>query len=251
MIWEYHRPDSLNDALELLARDHIDTVPLAGGTFLSQRLLKPDALVDLPSLGLDTIQEKGNKLEIGATVSLQQLLDFDVYSGLKAAIRHQATYNIRQAATVAGTLVSSDGRSPFATAMLAMDAELYLMPDDQEIGFGDYMLLRSAEKSKKLVTRINIPMKVKIEYEYVARTPADLPIVCVAVSQWPSGRTRVALGGYGDIPILAIDGPESEGAVSAAQNAYREAGDQWASAEYRRDVAGILAARCMNNLLGI
>jgi CO/xanthine dehydrogenase FAD-binding subunit len=108
------------------------------------------------------------------------------------------------------------------------------------------MLLRSAGRSTQLVTRINIPKNVKIEYEYVARTPADLPIVCVAVSQWPSGRTRVAMGGYGDIPILAIDGPESDGAVSAAQNAYREARDQWASGEYRSDVAGILVARCMN-----
>jgi CO/xanthine dehydrogenase FAD-binding subunit len=251
MIQYYHRPNSVNDVLELLASHDMQAVPLAGGTFLSQSLIHPDVLVDLQSLGLDTIQEKGNKLEIGATVSLQQLLDFDVYLGLKVAIRHEATYNIRQAATVAGKLISADGRSSFATAMLALDAELYTMPGEQEFGLGDYLLLQSAGRSNQLVTHINIPANVKMDYQYVARTPADLPIVCVAVSQWPSGRTRVAVGGYGDFPILAMDGPESDGAVSAAQNAYREARDQWASAEYRCDVAGILAARCTYNLLNI
>jgi hypothetical protein len=48
-----------------------------------------------------------------------------------------------------------------------------------------------------------------------------------------------------------MDGPNSDGAVSAAQSAYQEASDQWASAEYRNDVAGILAARCINNFIDI
>ncbi|MFN2234668.1 MAG: FAD binding domain-containing protein [Anaerolineales bacterium] len=251
MIEAYHRPDSVDEALALLARQDVHTLPLAGGTFLSQSLLSSVALVDLQSLGLDTIQEKGNKLEIGATVSLQQLLDFDVYLDLKVAVRHEATYNIRQAATVAGTLVSADGRSPFATAMLALDAELYIMPEEQEVNLGDYLFLRSGGRSNQLIIHVTIPRNVKFGYEYVARTPADLPIVCVAVSQWPSGRTRVAIGGYGDIPILAMDGPESDGAVSAAQSAYQEASDQWASAEYRNNVVGILASRCMDNILDL
>ena len=246
MIKEYHRPESVKEALELLARQDIYTVPLAGGTYLSQGLVNPVALVDLQSLGLDIIQDKGKKLEIGATISLQELLDFNVYSGLNAAIRHEATYNLRQNATVVGTLISAGGRSPFATAMLALDAEFFIMPDEQEIGLGDYLLLRNGGRSNQLVTHVNISTNVKIEYQYVARTPADLPIVCVAVSRWPSGRTRVALGGYGNSPILAMDGSESEGAVSAAQDAYCEAGDQWASAEYRSDVAGKLTARCIN-----
>jgi CO/xanthine dehydrogenase FAD-binding subunit len=249
MISEYHRPDSVSKALELLAKQEIHTIPLAGGIRLNQGLESPVVLVDLQSLGLETIQVIDNKLEIGATVSLQQLLDFDLYSGLKAALKHEASYNIRQTATVAGTLISADGRSPFATAMLALDTKFKILPGEQEIGLGEYYLLRSDASSNQLVTHIITPNNVRIGYEYVARTPADLPIVCVAVSQWSSGRTRVALGGYGDIPILAMDGTESEGAVSAAQNAYREAGDQWASAEYRSDVAGILTSRCLNILL--
>jgi hypothetical protein len=57
-----------------------------------------------------------------------------------------------------------------------------------------------------LIISISIPLNVKLSFEYVARTPADKPIVCAAVAQWNSGRTRLALGGYGKIPMLAMDG---------------------------------------------
>jgi len=76
----------------------------------------------------------------------------------------------------------------------------------------------------------------------------DQPIVCTALARWPSGRTRLALGGTGATPILAMDGPESEGVQTAAQSAYAQAGDEWASAEYRRDIAGVLAQRCLASL---
>jgi CO/xanthine dehydrogenase FAD-binding subunit len=86
-------------------------------------------------------------------------------------------------------------------------------------------------------------------YESVARTPADLPIVCAAAAGWPSGRTRLALGGFGMAPLLALDGPEPEGAEIAARSAYSDAGDEWASAEYRREIAPVLARRCIEQLI--
>jgi hypothetical protein len=55
----------------------------------------------------------------------------------------------------------------------------------------------------------------------------------------------VALGGYGAAPLLAFDGSEADGAEVAAQSAYSQAGDEWASAEYRMEIAGILARRCI------
>ncbi len=120
-----------------------------------------------------------------------------------------------------------------------------IQPGNEKIPLGSYLPLRDERRPNHLITRITIPNNVELGYEYVARTPADLPIVCAAVALWPSGRTRVALGGYGNTPILAMDGPESEGAEQAARDAYREAGDQWASAEYRSDVAKVLVRRCI------
>jgi hypothetical protein len=45
-----------------------------------------------------------------------------------------------------------------------------------------------------------------------------------------------------------MDGTESEGTEAAARNAFHEATDEWASAEYRMDVAATLAKRCLEGL---
>ncbi|HBY08520.1 MAG TPA: hypothetical protein DEH22_12310 [Chloroflexi bacterium] len=247
MIVEYHRPETLEEALELLARPGVVTVPLGGGTSLNQPSPTPISVVDLQALGLNTLAEKDKKLHIGATLTLQQLLDFEEDAALQSAIRHQATYNLRQVATVAGTLVAADGRSPFAAALLALAAELNILPGEETQSLGDFLPLRAALQPGYLITKIIIPSNIKFAYEYVARTPADLPIVCAACAQWPSGRTRVALGGYGSAPLLAMDGPESAGAEAAARAAYHEAADQWASAAYRSAVAAALVRRCLDS----
>lgn len=249
MIIEYHRPNEMDQALELLARSEPATVPLGGGTLLNQPSDDALAVVDLQALGLDAIKVSGKTLEIGAAVTLQALLDFpELAPALKAAIRHEATYNLRQMATVAGTLVAADGRSPFATVMLALGAEVIVAPGEEKMSLGELLPLRDEILAQKLITQINMPLNVSLAYDYVARTPADLAIVCVGVAQWPSGRTRLVLGGYGKSPLLAMDGPNPQGADVAAGDAYREAADQWASAEYRSYVAAKLARRCVKLL---
>lgn len=249
MIIEYHRPDNLDDALKLLARPEPKTIPLGGGSVVSQPSEDDFAVVDLQALGLKGIQSSGKTLEVGAAVTLQSLLEYaELSPALVKAIRHEATYNVRQRATVAGSLVAADGRSPFAAAMLALAPELILLPGDEKISLGEVLPMRVETLDKKLIAQINLPVNVKLAYEYVARTPADLPVVCAAVAQWPSGRTRVALGGYGKTPLLAMDGPNPQGADVAARDAYREAGDSWATAEYRSDVAAKLTRRCLDAL---
>jgi CO/xanthine dehydrogenase FAD-binding subunit len=135
--------------------------------------------------------------------------------------------------------------------MLALDAILILAPKNEKLSFGNYLPLR-AEKDQhnshllgKLILKIEIPLNAKLAFETVARAPADRPIVCAALAQWPSGRTRLALGGYGKSPILALDGNEPGGVENAASNAFVEAADEWASAEYRSEIAAVLAKRCL------
>ena len=48
---------------------------------------------------------------------------------------------------------------------------------------------------------------------------------------------------------MAMDGPEPGGADAACRSAYLNAGDEWASAEYRADVAATLARRLVKGLL--
>jgi CO/xanthine dehydrogenase FAD-binding subunit len=181
-------------------------------------------------------------------------------------LKLEAPFNIRNAATVAGTLVACDGRSTFATLMLALDAKLELKsinkmelmemeiesrPPRHEIaslGIGEFLPLRLDQIQGRLITSISVPVNIKFAFDYVSRTPTDKPIVCAALAQWNSGRTRLVLGGYGKSPILAMDGTEAEGVETAARNAFHEATDEWGSAEYRMDVAATLAKRCLERM---
>ena len=243
MITAYHRPKTLDEALTLLAQPN--ALPLGGGTLLSKPTTDPVEAVDLQSLGLDTIKKSGNNLELGATVTLQQLLESEhCPAALKSALKLEAPLNLRNAATVAGTLVSCDGRSTFAATLLALDAKITIISDQSSvISVGEFLPFRPHE----LITSITIPLNVKVAFDYVSRTPADKPIVCTALAQWNSGRTRLTLGGYGKNPLLAMDGTEAEGVEAAARNAFHEATDEWASAEYRMDVAATLAKRCLES----
>jgi CO/xanthine dehydrogenase FAD-binding subunit len=251
MITTYHRPQTLAEALALLAQPN--SQPLGGGTLLSRPTSEPVIAVDLQSVGLNTITRRGNDLELGATITLQQLLESEhCPAALKTALKLEAPLNLRNAATLAGTLVSGDGRSPFAAALLALDAKITLYdlsstvhnPSPTVYGLGEFLPLRP----RGLITQITLPLNAKFAFEYVARTPADKPIVCAALAQWPSGRTRLAVGGWGKSPSLAMDGTEPSGVDSAARNACYEAADDMASADYRMDVASTLAKRCLQAL---
>lgn len=254
---DFLRPTSLSEALENL--DSSNSIPLAGGTYLNTTEYKTKlqrrigdatiALVDLQNLGMDQIRKHGNNLEIDACVTLQKLSENPhVLEDLKKAIKLEAPLNIRNMATTAGTLVSCNGRSALACVMLALDAKLTIEPGTIESLLGNYLPLRDIAVPGKLVTRITIPLNASLAFEHVGRTKFDLPIVCVAAAKWASGRIRLALGGYGSSPLLAMDGTTDDDIVSAVRNGYHEAADEWASAEYRADVAATLAGRCIKRL---
>jgi len=243
MITAYHRPKTLGNALTLLARPN--TLPLGGGTNLNSPAYhnRDFEVVDLQALGLNHLHKKENTLEIGATTPLETLRhDPHIFPALKEALRLEKPLNLRNAATVAGTLAACDGRSPLAALMLALDAKLTIISEQTStVGLAEYWALRPAG----LITRIDIPLNITCTYEQVARTPTDVPIVCAALAQWKGGRTRLALGGWGKFPTLALDGTEADGLAEAARSACHEASDAWASAEYRADVAVTLAGRCL------
>ncbi len=254
MHLEYHRPQTLDEALTLLAREAPFTVPLAGGAFLNARqrpaaLPQEDvAVVDLQDLGLEGITPRGNFTDLGATTPLQALVDADLPQALKEAAYLETTYARRFLQTVAGTLVAADGVSLFAAAMMALDARLTLAPDDEVLPLGELYPDRWRHLRGKLMTKVTIPANAKLVLETVAPSRLSRPLLVVAVAQWPSGRTRMVLGGWGEAPHLAMDGPEPTGAEQAARNAAYEAADHRASAEYRREVAVVLARRALASL---
>ncbi|MBN2677816.1 MAG: FAD binding domain-containing protein [Anaerolineaceae bacterium] len=251
MIVEYHRPKKIKDALDLIGRSNITTIPLAGGTALCKN--QPDEqieVVDLQDLPINTIDENPDWIEIGAMVKLALM---ENHQSLPSAIRHavtlEGTTNTRNMATVGGRLIEFDGRSSLITTLLAMDATTKWDQDEKEIPLGEWLAF-PPQKPGKLLRSVLINRNCDIAFEAINRTKLDLPIICVAVSHWKSGRTRVTLGGFGQCPKMVFDGQDISGIEEAVKSACHDASDRIASSEYRRSIAKTLVKRCLKTLQG-
>lgn len=248
MITNYYRPVTIDEAIRLIQTP--DTFVMGGGTILNRASEKHYSVVDLQSLDLNKIQEDKGKLTIGAATTLQMLMEHGLTPPvLKKAISFEEPLNIRNMGSVAGTLISADGRSPFSAVMLALDAKLTITGElSSKINLGDLLPLRMEQLTGKIITQVEIPLNTSIAYEYVARTPYGKPILCTALTRWKSGRYRLVLGGWGNYPVTALDGNDPVGLEEAAVNAVRGSTDIWADEEYRRGISSPLVKRCLAEL---
>ncbi len=246
MITAYYRPQSLDEAINLLMSQP-EAMPIGGGTTLERFTHREMKIVDLQALKLDQVMEQTTvSIRVGATCTYAQSADIlKIFPSVKSAITCEAGLNQQNRATLGGIVVSGDGRSPLLTALLALDVALIWQPDDQRISIGDWLVTRRLEKPGCLMTSVEINTLSKFAMTWVGRSPFDRPLLVVAVTKWGSGRCRVAVGGFGDTPLLAMDGFGQEGVEKAVANACYDSGDAWASAEYRQAVAGKLALRCL------
>jgi CO/xanthine dehydrogenase FAD-binding subunit len=218
MIVEYHRPDTIERALKILARKIPRSYPLGGGTVLSHGSSGDYAVVDLQDLHLNEIEFNDQGIQVGATITLQQLFEYPgLPESLTDVIKREASQNIRNQATLAGTIVSSDGKSCLLAALLALDSHLIWEPGNKKVGIGDWLSLRQNWDGGLLITHIEVPLIPILKYACVSRAPLEQPMVCTAVGKWPSGRTRIVIGGWGSSPSLVLDGPNADGAEYAAQ----------------------------------
>ena len=249
---EYFVPKTLEEALDLLESG----VPLAGGSALAPRRKDLRAVIDLRNLGLDKIQDGGNTIEIGAVTKLQDIVETNVSipASFREACRHEAGWNLRNMATLGGTIMSSDGRSGLITTLLALDAKVTLAPTPHISPLHEILMTRN---DVKLITYIHFDQPENLLYEQVARSPADWPLVCAAVGigQEQGDEIRIAIGGFGDYPIrlmeaekVWIETRDLEQVGKAAQEAYKNAEDKWASADYRSEIAGVLVKRLLKEV---
>lgn len=246
MIVEYHRPPTIDQALELLSRPNPRSYPLGGGSALSRKKDGDFAVVDLQSLGLDAIQAESGRLLIGATVRLQKLIESGMPPAwLKSACQREAGRNLREMTTIAGLMMSANGRSPLAVALLAADVHAFVLPGEKELPFQQILPARSAIRQPWLITRVSLDAGIDVKCEFIARSPVDLPVLGIAVAAWPSGRVRVAVGGFGDASLLAYDGDNPGGVAAAVEASLKGSDDEWASAEYRQSVAPAIVNRLL------
>ena len=260
---EYHKPTEVSAALALLQRKSPPTVPLAGGTWLTPRLgkeVQAGAVVDLSALGLDGIERDPDTLRLGPMATLAEVARDDICRSLASGIlartaKRDATVNVRNAATVGGTVVVAPADSEFILALLALAAELAVRSNGiTSLSLARFLSARPAGLVTQL--RIHLPLRAVGGIARVTRTPADHPIVAaVAVIAEDQDAVRIALGGVAPRPLLIELEPAAlrpSGRVEAAKAAVDRAiddGESWqdfrGSAEYRREMGALMAKRAL------
>ena len=180
MIVDYFRPGSLKEAIELLSREKPKTIPLGGGVSISQHKDGELAVVDLQKLNLNRIAEKDGKIEIGSTITIQELLNSSIFSSeINEIIKREGTTNLRQVATLAGTLITSSGHSFLGTIFSALGAILVWEPGNIEIAFADLEKTRNNQFTGKLITKILIPKEFVLKVEAISYSPDSNPKIIV------------------------------------------------------------------------
>lgn len=264
------KPEVLSEALELLRQPGGRAVPMAGGTWLVPRLQRGapgslagtiDTVVDLSALGLNTIQldlEEG--LELGATATLAAIAAHGgcrhLAGGILAEAAHRAApTNVRNAATVGGTIVRAEPESELLLALLTL-AALVVIDDGQPrpLPLSDLLPDPRAAIGRGLIVKVHVPPlapSVRGGLARVGRTPADYPIMAAA-AVIDGLNARVALGGVALSPLLlSLDSPaELDQSLAAALAEVDILADFRGSADYRRAMAPVLARRALARASG-
>ena len=251
----YHRPSTVDDALQLLARRDATDVTmqvLAGGTHSVPRLDKAqvDEVIDLQGLQEDELNDihvDGDHATIGAMVRLQALVDdARLPELLRQMAQLEGPNTLRNAATLGGLLIGADPESELLAALLVFDAIVTIQSTDgsQTVPIADFLKDIPASLDGGVVTTISLSTSGQTSSARVARTPADRPIVAAVarqVSRTGGGnRTRVAVCGIADIPCLVE--PEKVG------EAVQHPGDFRGSRAYREQMAVVLVERVVEEI---
>jgi len=131
--FEYHAPESIEEALFLLHNYGGEAKLLAGGQSLvpamNFRVVQPSALIDLNRVPeLAYIHENHECLHIGA-MTRERHLEFDASVAKRTPLLHEAAPHIahpqiRNRGTIGGSLVNGDPAAELPVLMLALQARL-------------------------------------------------------------------------------------------------------------------------------
>jgi CO/xanthine dehydrogenase FAD-binding subunit len=250
---DYHRPESLEEALALLGRNTPATRPVAGGTHYRRGLRWPAAVVDLAGLNVDGVDRVGAWWRIGASASLDSLASHgELPAELRRAAARQAPRNVRQRATIGGVVATGDSGT-LLVCLLALDARLMIEPGGRIVPLQVY--LQSPDKRGSLITACLIPVARACAFAEISRSPADLPVLVVAVAaetNWGSWRGVIAAAGGADQRSVILPGasqvlhgaPDADLATLAAatpENSWQS--DTRGSAAYRAAMTPVLLQR--------
>jgi len=272
-----YRPKSAEEAVRVLLETEGTGLYVAGGTIVV-RTGSPslDYLVDLTGVGLDYVRVEdsadGRVVAIGATTRIADLvMNPELATPARRAIIEAAaelgTHTTRNRATVGGNVFAAHFPSDLPPAFLVLGASIRLEGADgpREASLEDFYARRSeVYRRGDLIVEIRVPAGQKglaSAFEKTGRTRVDVAIVNCAAAVAVSGGTietaRVVLNGISAVPYVAADAGAYLAGKPCSEDVFREAGrlvsasvsprgDHRASADYRRKVAGVMAARALS-----
>jgi aerobic carbon-monoxide dehydrogenase medium subunit len=275
----YFRPDTLDEALEILAAHGGDAKPLAGGQSLvpamNFRLAQPAALVDLNRVAelfaVETDDRGGVRL---GGMTRHRTLETHALVGTHAPLVREtmpwvAHPPIRTRGTIGGSLAHADPAAELPAVCLALDAQLVVRSRARArtVAVAEFFvgLYTTALEPDELLAEVALPPLLPRSgwaIDEVARRHGDYALAGTAavVTLDEAGQcaaVRVALLSVHDRPVLAthamavlsgqIPSPElvRAAADAAAEQDADPSSDIHASAAYRRRLVRVLVERVL------
>lgn len=278
--FKYVAPDTLEEAVQVLAQYRSDAKILAGGQslmpLLNMRLARPAVLVDVNRIAaLDYIRQADGGVAIGAITRQRRLEDTAVVAErlplLKDVVQWISHPQIRNRGTVVGSIAHGDPSAELPAAAVALDAQMTavgpkgartLTADALYLGY-----LATALQPDEFLTEVrfpSLPAGTGWSVQEVARRHGDFALVGViallSLSGEQIGQARLTYFGVGGRPVRFLEvenllsgrrpcGKLFAEAAAEASTRLQPGGDLHASAEFRRAVAGVLTRRVLNQAL--
>ena len=276
--FEYHRPDSVDEVVALLAEHGEDGRVLAGGhsliPMMKLRMAQPAHLIDLSGVeGLRSIAEVDGATHIGAMVTQAEIIASDPLAArcpiLREAAKLIADPQVRACGTLGGNVANGDPGNDMPAVMMALDASCLLRGPGGERSVAAREFYKgpfeTALEEGEIVTGIRIPAAGPGQaYCKLKRKVGDYAIAAAAVVLAMDGgscsQAAVALTNVGITPLYAeaagaalvgtaVDAAAIDAAVEAAVGITDPASDLRGPAEYRRHAAGVMTRRAIEAAL--
>jgi carbon-monoxide dehydrogenase medium subunit len=276
--FDYAAPRSLDEAVRLLSGTEGAKV-LGGGMSLipalKHRLSAAPLLVDLGRIeGLDSISVAGGRIRIGgrathaAVMRHPELARVHVFAETGEVL---ADPQVRNRGTLGGSLVHADPAADWPAVFLALGGEATLISakGSRRVSADDFFqsLMTSAVQEGEILSEVSFPLpgpKTGTAYTKLRQPASGFAIVGVAASV-RAERTgviddaRVGVTGVNGVPFRArsledrlrgkaVSGPALRAFCSEITEA-EPLGDMHASADYRRHLLGIYAARTIERAI--
>lgn len=281
--FEYYAPETLDEAIALLARYGERAKALAGGQslvpLLTLRLARPDVVVDLNGIEeLRVVRRDGGDVFIGAGVRHRTLERGEGALAACPLLQEAAgligNVRIRSLGTIGGSLAHADPAAELPAVARALDGTLVVRGAGGERvipAHGFFVgALTTALTPDEVIVAIRLPVLgpgVGYAVTEFTRRAGDFAIVAAVavVEMRPTGeiaRARVALAGVGATPTrlphveaaLADQRPDPGLLRHVVEGTAREIdpeGDVHASAAYRRHLARVLTVRALERATAV